>query len=413
MAGLNSKQQQAVDRKAINKLLGQYEEKLQEPYIALQKYLDKQTAKIATATPAEATSIQRNVKRALARFETKMKALNQQVVRNLFNNGSTYVKQKQFRDALQVANEARAGKLDLPKGIKKADIPSPEVIEEKLKPKKPKRTNVPKPRTPKPRGSAAKTSAKSKPGTARQTASKGKATGTNKTAANKAKEAANKAKSAAPKTTAKLPTAKQINDATRYSTTKGAAQRLTMEISPKQRLIMEQMENNLNNRISEISKTIGRRHDDAVRAIQLPEVRAIVENKEAAQKLAPRLRAALDDANLIMTDGKVKWVELSGRKYELRKYSEMVARTITREAMTIGTIEQIKASGGDLVEIDTTVDCCDLCKEFQGKIYSISGTSTKYQALTQYPPYHPNCGHVLMPFVEKNELLDLLILNFD
>jgi hypothetical protein len=95
--------------------------------------------------------------------------------------------------------------------------------------------------------------------------------------------------------------------------------------------------------------------------------------------------------------GDEKFISIKGRNYEPKTYSELVARTRTREATTKGTINSTLQYGLDLVQVSVHSNPCPVCLKFQGKIYSISGTDPNFPPLTQEPPYHPNCEHVLLP----------------
>ena len=86
------------------------------------------------------------------------------------------------------------------------------------------------------------------------------------------------------------------------------------------------------------------------------------------------------------------------------KYAELVARTKTREAVTRGSINRYIEAGQDLVIITNHGTDCEVCKFFEGKVFSISGTHPKYPPIDQLlnggPPFHPNCLHNIAPFVE-------------
>ena len=82
------------------------------------------------------------------------------------------------------------------------------------------------------------------------------------------------------------------------------------------------------------------------------------------------------------------------------KYAELVARTRVREAQTAGAIAQVREAGLDLVQVSSHQTDTELCQQFEGNVYSISGESQTYPQLEESPPFHPNCQHVLVPFVE-------------
>jgi hypothetical protein len=64
---------------------------------------------------------------------------------------------------------------------------------------------------------------------------------------------------------------------------------------------------------------------------------------------------------------------------------------------------RIKELDEDLVIVSNHPDECPLCRPYEGKIYSLSGTSEKYPPLSvakQGGLFHPNCGHVATMYVE-------------
>lgn len=97
------------------------------------------------------------------------------------------------------------------------------------------------------------------------------------------------------------------------------------------------------------------------------------------------------------------FVQIGNRTYDLRYYSDMVARTELAKAFTKATLETMKEFGDDLVTYSTHADPCPICAQFEGNIYSISGKSKIYPALPfgAEPPVHPNCGHRLIPLNES------------
>jgi len=99
----------------------------------------------------------------------------------------------------------------------------------------------------------------------------------------------------------------------------------------------------------------------------------------------------------------LKLVDSAGRKWDPVKYARMYARTRTREYQTKGTIDRMQQNELDLVKISkhTDVDGMDICNEHEDMVYSISGNSDKYPTLKVKPPYHPNCAHVVTPWLEK------------
>jgi len=99
--------------------------------------------------------------------------------------------------------------------------------------------------------------------------------------------------------------------------------------------------------------------------------------------------------------GKNQSLTINGRNYDPRKYADLVARTRTREAASHGTINTCLQVGMDLVRISQHANASEICQPFEGNIYSISGSSKEYPKLEEYPPYHPNCRHIMNGFDEE------------
>jgi len=90
-------------------------------------------------------------------------------------------------------------------------------------------------------------------------------------------------------------------------------------------------------------------------------------------------------------------LDKGGRQWELQNYSEMLARTHVLRANNEGVINRAGDFGIDIVEISSHGSDCPVCGKEEGKIYSISGKSKKYKAITGHePPFHPRCKHTLM-----------------
>ena len=115
--------------------------------------------------------------------------------------------------------------------------------------------------------------------------------------------------------------------------------------------------------------------------------------KEVSRALETRLREQLANG---------QFVTVNGRNFTPGHYAELVVRTRTREAATHGTIGAIAEQGVDLVQISVHENpCTKICQALQGKVFSISGRDRRFPRLEKRPPYHPNCEHVLLPFIAE------------
>ena len=87
----------------------------------------------------------------------------------------------------------------------------------------------------------------------------------------------------------------------------------------------------------------------------------------------------------------------NGANWTIPNYSKMIARTNTMKAYTEATINRAIEYGVDLVQVSSHPHDPDICSQYDGRIYSLSGTSDKYPLLPAKTPFHPNCKHSLTP----------------
>jgi hypothetical protein len=106
----------------------------------------------------------------------------------------------------------------------------------------------------------------------------------------------------------------------------------------------------------------------------------------------------------LVTDGRVFTVNTKTggtRSFEPDYYAELVARTRSREAQTLGTVNMTLEYGVDLVQVSSHNTLTPICKPHEGKVYSITGSTPGYERLTDEnkPSFHPNCWHVITPYI--------------
>ena len=117
-------------------------------------------------------------------------------------------------------------------------------------------------------------------------------------------------------------------------------------------------------------------------------------SKDIASKIMKKLKEKIGGGDFI---------NINGRSFNLKSYAELVARTRMRESQTEAVKESMKQFDEDLVEIPRHDNpCAEICAEYQGKVYSVSGKSDKYDELPDGgPPWHPNCEDVMNPVSEN------------
>ena len=86
----------------------------------------------------------------------------------------------------------------------------------------------------------------------------------------------------------------------------------------------------------------------------------------------------------------------NGRRVQLDSYSEMVARTQTQQAYNQANWNRLQERGMDLTVISVHYPCSDICEPHQGRVHSISGSSSQYpslQSAINEGLFRPNCKH--------------------
>lgn len=154
---------------------------------------------------------------------------------------------------------------------------------------------------------------------------------------------------------------------------------------------------NIADNLRDATQFIGRRINDVFRRVGLEQTGRKLAAGQTWQDMKQKVVQQLLDK------GQTAFVDRLGRKWRLDTYAELVARTTTREAASVATLNTCREYGLDLVRITTHYPTCEKCAPLQGKVFSISGRDKRYPKLTdeRRPPVHPNCRHVLAPYVRE------------
>lgn len=161
---------------------------------------------------------------------------------------------------------------------------------------------------------------------------------------------------------------------------------------------------NTTHALNELAVQVGRRVEDEYRRLGIHyATQQIARGSTRAEASGELAEGAIASglAPVVERDGEAyaAFLDRAGRAWRIDKYAEMVIRTTTREAHSAGLVGRLASVGYDLVQVSSHDHVEDVCTEFDGEIFSISGTSSEYPPLTPdvVPPYHPNCVHVLTP----------------
>lgn len=99
-------------------------------------------------------------------------------------------------------------------------------------------------------------------------------------------------------------------------------------------------------------------------------------------------------------------IDKAGKEWGAEGYINMITRTMTNQVANDMQNERIQEYGVDLIEVSSHIGARPRCAEYQGDVYSLSGTHPKYRAFssTSYGEaaglFGINCGHQQYPFWE-------------
>lgn len=110
--------------------------------------------------------------------------------------------------------------------------------------------------------------------------------------------------------------------------------------------------------------------------------------------------------NIISDRGISSLEDKGGRRWQLDRYAEMLARTKTAEATRIGGENRMLENNQDLAQITVHYTSCDSCNAVEGKIYSLTGKTKGYPTLDKLKEesahlFGPNCRHRSVPYIAK------------
>lgn len=142
---------------------------------------------------------------------------------------------------------------------------------------------------------------------------------------------------------------------------------------------------------------VGRRINDTVRQISIESIRQATLTGGTVQTIRKDLIQKFIDNNILAMQTR------SGRNINLRSYAETVARSTTRESQNLAQMNHMRYQNKDLVQMSSHLTTCPVCAPLQGRVYSISGTSTEYPPLDiaysgGHANVHANCRHTISPY---------------
>lgn len=105
--------------------------------------------------------------------------------------------------------------------------------------------------------------------------------------------------------------------------------------------------------------------------------------------------------------GVKSFVDRAGKKWALDTYADMAVRTTTREAVVEAAKTRMASQGVVLCQVTTHATSCPKCLPYEGRVFSLDGTSgtaggVRFTPLVEQPPFHPRCRHTISPYVLTN-----------
>lgn len=150
---------------------------------------------------------------------------------------------------------------------------------------------------------------------------------------------------------------------------------------------LEILADNLANGLNGAAENVGRYVDDLYRRAGLEAASQMVAEGGTRRGASKALEAIMKQAGLSAgPDGASSW--------KLSRYTQMVIRTNTADAIVRGNVNVAMEEGYDLVEV-LVADPCDLCAPYDGEVFSLTGRPG-YESIYDFgvgglPPFHPNC----------------------
>ena len=166
----------------------------------------------------------------------------------------------------------------------------------------------------------------------------------------------------------------------------------SMAFSAIHQQAMQVLAENAYGRFEDIDQFVGRRVNDVYRALALEATRPGTAGAYTWKRVAQAYREKLAE------QGITGFMDSAERKWNIKTYTEMVARTTTRECMINGTANRLLEHGQDLAEITggTARNTCDICRGWTGRIVSLTGKTPGYPTLDEARAaglFHPRCTH--------------------
>lgn len=161
----------------------------------------------------------------------------------------------------------------------------------------------------------------------------------------------------------------------------------SLSVTNKQSVLL--LTENLLEDLGAATQTVGRRVEDIFRKEGLHKAQSAIIGEQPQAFVSAELQRAL------RKDGVTAFYDSSGRQWTLGHYADMASKTVAQEAVNVVQRNLLQERGIDLVSLNHSPKCCDDCKPYDGKTFSLTGRAEGHPILDKYPPFHGFCHHVL------------------
>ena len=154
------------------------------------------------------------------------------------------------------------------------------------------------------------------------------------------------------------------------------------------------LQRNLNTDLTNAVDHVGRVMEDEIRKAGLQASLEKVSSGRTVKQMQRSLVQMLEEKGIAaieyMRGGKKCYMSLNA-------YAKLVARSTVHEARNTANINLGARIGNDLVKMSSHFGSCPICEPYQGRVFSVSGTSPNYPALydtpwsSAYQNFHPHC----------------------
>ena len=167
-------------------------------------------------------------------------------------------------------------------------------------------------------------------------------------------------------------------------------------------LLLELLTDRTINKINDQALIMGQQTQQVLRTAAVDELVAVNVSGQDFDTATDRLTDALDRSGVSFErpdadPGQIgaKFIQINGRNYDAGKYSELLIRTESRAAHSQATVQRLRDNNHDVVQITDHSTSCEICGQWDGNKYSLTGETPGYEILSEFPPFHPNCRHLI------------------